>query len=187
MHEHQALHVEGNRPVASTSQRTRRESSRRWHRYSVFALALLAGCEGMEEPRDRAESLTLVGTDGAIELKPGEQRAIAVQARNADGSSPVNDVQVFFLLADTAVVGFVDQTDTDLVRTKTKTQTVAGVAADGLASINVRAAEDAGGKSTKVFVGLSSPPETSPESGVSAMEIAIAKPEAMGGAGGNAE
>lgn len=143
----------------------------------------LAGCHGMDDRVDRAEVITVILTGQAVELDPAEEVEVAVQAQNADGDG-VDDVRVFFLLSDTSVVTFTGRAETDLLLDQTKEQEAAGVRATGLAKTKIAAAADAGGKRAKMLVGLVSPSDIAPESGVGSIEIAVNTPESTGGAGG---
>ena len=144
---------------------------------SVCAVAplLLPGmiaCHGIDSSLDQADSLNVLSAGDAIQLEPGGETELAVQAQNADGEG-VNNARVFFLISEPAALQFVGRSETDLVQDRTTAQDAAGIRASGIAKVAVVAAEVSEETTVRVLVGLASPSESTPESGVAIITVAI--------------
>ncbi|HEY8944292.1 MAG TPA: hypothetical protein VIM73_08515 [Polyangiaceae bacterium] len=148
-----------------------------------LVLAGTIACHGVDEPMDKAEVLSVLSAGGALRLEAGGQADLAVQAQNADGEG-VDSARIFFLISEPAALEFVGRSDTDLVQELTKEQEAAGIKAHGIAKVSVRAGSVSTETTVRVVVGLASPSESTPESGVATLQIVVEPAETPDGEGG---
>lgn len=150
---------------------------RRTLRLALCGLLLSAttACRGVEALEDEAASISVVTLSQGVRLDPDQKTDVVVQAQNGDGNG-VDGVRVFFLVGDGAVISFADHPGTDLLYDRTSAQEASGFKAAGLAKVTIVADEKAGGKSTKLVVGLSSPSDETPEDGVGFVVVTVDAP-----------
>lgn len=114
----------------------------------MLAACALQSCKGLEELQSasHAKAATLSAfpaIDGGISIRRGESRRLVAQARDEDGG-PTNGVTVVFLRG-AAPVTFDEEPDASAlgVAVITGDATAYALRADGIATVTVRAKEDA--------------------------------------------
>ena len=149
-------------------------SGRRASQLTVYVLLLFTcmACNGVDALQDEATAISLVAMSGSLRLAPGKQADVVVQAKNSEGSG-VDGVRVFFLVGDTSVVSIAGHEDSQVIFERTARQEAAGFSGAGLAKVTLVAADKAGGESTKVVAGLSSPSDTAAADGVSSLMVIV--------------